>query len=62
MWAAIMPALLGFLTILKVPQPLVDAIGATWEQLLGALIVLTGVWGVWAAATRKTTLTSGRTK
>jgi hypothetical protein len=60
MWAAIFSGLLGFLTLLKVPQEITTFIGANYESAIGAILTLVGVYGAWAAATRKTTLTTGR--
>jgi hypothetical protein len=60
MWAAIFSGLLGFLTLLKVPQEITTFIGANYESAIGAVLTLVGVYGAWAAATRKTTLTTGR--
>lgn len=60
MWSSIIAGLLGFLTLLKLPQEITTFIGANYEQVIGAVLSLVGVYGAWAAATRKTTLTTGR--
>ena len=60
MWASIATGLVGFLTILGVPQAITGFLQVNLPIAIGAIMTLVGVWGSWAAATRKTTLTTGR--
>lgn len=60
MWASIATGLVGFLTILGVPQTVTSFLQVNLPVAIGAVMSLVGVYGAWAAATRKTTLTTGR--
>lgn len=60
MWASITTGLVGFLTILGAPQAITSFLQINLPVAIGAIMSLVGVYGAWAAATRKTTLTTGR--
>lgn len=60
MWASITTGLVGFLTILGLPQTITGFLQVNLPVAIGAIMSLVGVYGAWAAATRKTTLTTGR--
>jgi len=60
MWTSLITGVVGFLTILGVPETITSFIGTQFPVVIGAVMSLLSVYGVWANATRKTTLTTGR--